>query len=210
MRQATSHLGRSVGGVRSRGMTLLEVVVAVLILGLVASAVSSVLAYVVGQTRYNTIRLGAFEVANRIMIQYLDDDSVIQRTQGRPIEYDGKRYDWDCNVDRVTMNIDTTRAANARFPSNLASRFELVTIRVWDAPRSGLRGAGRTGEPLANVTRLVDPGFLARNPDSGARLVNDPARLVEYSRTRLGFGLSGGPSGAASPQGNGRSSGGSR
>lgn len=168
-------------------MTLLEVVVAVLILGLVSSAVASVMAYTLGQQQYHSMRLSAYEVANRLMIQYLDNDATLKSIHGRPIEYNGRRFEWECAIEKVTMD---TPHAEGRSAGQYNSRFELVTVDVW--PESY-----PTTTP-ASLTRLVDPAFLARNPASMAQFVQDPAHVVDYSLNRLGIGMNGSTSTSSS------------
>lgn len=168
-------------------MTLLEVVVAVLILGLVASAVASVMAYTVGQRGYNELRLGAYEVANRLTIQFLDDDGVLKRTRGQPIEYNNRRYAWDYTVDKVEMKVKSDPGSGRAGPRNLA-RFELFTVRVWLERADARPGAAQSldGQPLAVLTRLLDP-VAPRNPDAMDRLSRDPNRMMELV-TRVGIG----------------------
>lgn len=189
----------------ARGMTLLEVVVSVLILGLVASAIASVMAYTLGQQGYNELRLGAYEVGNRLMIQYLDDDSVLKSTRGRPIEYNGRRYAWDYGVDKVEMKVKQIDPSSGRAGPRQLARFELVTVRVWLERFDGRPGAAQTqtGEPLAVLTRLLDP-VAPRNPDAMARLSQDPNRMMEMVN-RVGIGPSGdrAPTNTPTPPGSG-------
>src|SRR6185369_4416868 len=92
-------------GVARRGMTMLEVVLAVLVLGLVTVAITSTLSYVVGQRGYNEARLAGYELANRLVIQHLDDESVLESMAGKPLDYANRRFRFDYNVDRVEMKV---------------------------------------------------------------------------------------------------------
>jgi len=160
-------------------MTLLEVVAAVVVLALVTVAVTSAASYTLGQAAYNETRLGAYELANRLIIQYLDDDTVINRTRGKPIDYNGRRFRWECYVDKVEMKVKAQDPGSGRAGPQHNGRYEYVTVEVWLDRQD--RGPGWTEsadfKPLASLSRLLDP-VAARNPDAMARLAQDQNRLM--------------------------------
>jgi len=201
----TSHARRRL----ARGMTLLEVVMATLMLGMVAVGVASTMSYTLGQQGYNELRLGAYEVANRLVIQYLDDDTVIARTAGRPIEYGTRRYAWDYSVAKVEMKVRAVDPSAGRAGPRNLSRYELVTVKVWLERPDGAPGSTESmdGEPLATLTRLLDP-VTPRNPDAMNRLAQDPNRMMDMiGRVGITSGGEAAPSGSTGNNGRRRNSG---
>lgn len=177
-------------------MTLIEVVVAVLILGLVTAAVAGAMSYTLGQQAYTRVRLGAYEVANRLVIQFLDDDSIVKSIRGKPIDYGNRRYRWDYSVDKVEMKMKPNEPGSNRPTANNLGRFEIVTVRVWlDRDETESLGVGRDAPPLAELSRLLDP-IAPRNIDAMNRLAADTPRLLEMVG-RLGITSDG----SASPSG---------
>lgn len=177
-------------------MTLIEVVVAVLILGLVTAAVAGAMSYTLGQQAYTRVRLGAYEVANRLVIQYLDDESVIESIQGKPIDYGNRRYRWEYTVDKVEMKMKASEPGSNRSSPNNLARFEVVSVRVWlDRNEVEAVGAGaRDAPPLAELSRLLDP-MAPRNKDAMDRFAADIPRMVKII-SRLGIASDGASPGA--------------
>lgn len=172
----------------ARGMTLLEVVLAVLILGLVTTSITTSLAFVYRQERRDELRLAAHEIGNRLLLQYLDDESVIEQMRGRPLDYGSSRYRWTIDVERVGMRMREAEPGSGRPRAQYKDRFELITVRVWldsDTARGRFAVNDQGPEPLAELSRLLDPG-AARNSDAMARLGKDQARLMNLVR-RMGI-----------------------
>ena len=86
-------------------MTLIETLLAVVILGLVTSSLAGALAFVHRAERLEDLRLAAHELANRLLLQYLDDETAVERMRGKPLDYGSSRLSWDIDVQRVAMNI---------------------------------------------------------------------------------------------------------
>lgn len=191
----------------SRGVTLLEVVLSVVILGLITSAISSTLAFVYKQERQDDLRLAANELANRLLLQYLDDETMINRMRGRPLDYGTSRYRWTIDVERVGMRMREAEPGSGRPRAQYKDRFELVTARVWldsDTARGKFAQNDQGPEPLAELSRLLDPA-APRNFDAMSRLGKDQARMMDMVR-RMGIFNEGG----TPTPGNGGGSGGSR
>ena len=187
-----------------RGVTLLEAVLAVILLGLVTASISSSLAFVYTQERQDELRLAAHEIANRLLIQYLDDESVITGMRGRPLDYGTSRFRWTLDIERVSMQMKEHEPGSNRPRAQYKDRFELVTARVWldsDTVRGRLAQNTQGPEPLAELSRLLDPG-AARNQDSMNRLGKNQQRLMDLVR-RMGI-IPQGSGGAPSPGGNRR------
>lgn len=192
-------------GARARGAALLEVVLAVLILGLVTSSISGALAFVYKRERQETLRLAANEIANRLILQYLDDETVIDRMKGRPLDYGVNRFAWNIDVQRVGMHMKLAEIGSGRPRPQFNDRFELVTVQVWlDSSASMGRAAvaDQDGAPLAELSRLLDPA-AARNSDAMARLGKDTDRVMRLVE-RMGLVPGAGGSGGAGRQPPGR------
>lgn len=157
-----------------RGLTLLETVLAVLLLTLVTTAIMSAVSFVLGTEGRARKRLAASEVANRLVLQYLDEKSDMP-DRSRPIDYGEYRFVWDMDVSNVAMELNSVARRNAA-PGAVSSlaRFKLTRITVYDAEEAD-SGAALRGEPLAVLTRVYDP-IAARNPDTMDRLDVDRIR----------------------------------
>jgi prepilin-type N-terminal cleavage/methylation domain-containing protein len=185
----------------ARGVTLLEVVLAVVILGLVTASISSTLAFVFKQERQDDLRLAAAELANRLLLQYLDDESMIKRMRGRPLDYGSSRFRWTVDVERVGMRMKEVEPGSGRPRAQYQDRFELVTARVWldsDDARGRFARNDQGDAPLVELSRLLDPG-AARNFDAMTRMGKDPGRLMDLV-VRMGITQQGG---APAPGGGG-------
>ncbi|HYE03469.1 MAG TPA: hypothetical protein VD963_09575 [Phycisphaerales bacterium] len=176
----------------ARGMTLLEVVLATMLLALVAISITSVLAFAVRTNAEGKRTLGAFEVANRLVLQYLDNKRAMPQ-RGLPVEYGTYRYLWDLSEQRVEMQMRRTelRPGASEIPTN---RFRLLTVRVYEAQEAG-PGVAR-GDELAMLTRLYDPvgARVFRNKDVTRRIGEDMEGLIDVIND-----LTGTPESVAAP-----------
>ena len=154
----------------ARAMSLLEVVFAVVLLALIASAVSSAISFVGGSEIRAQKRLGAYELANRLLLQRLTDPHDMPSTAA-PLDYDRFRYRYRLAEDRVLQDSAMGEPAAA----NANRRFKQIRVTVWEADESAL--GARIGEPLAILTRLVDP-FAVRNPEAVPH-ADDVVREIE-------------------------------
>lgn len=159
-----------------RGLTLIEVVFAAVLIALVASVVAGAAGLAARADTRTERRLGAHEVANRLMLQYLDDKNSLPSTAA-PIEYGRHKYRFAVDVDPVRVTIPepadrsrTTRQPRSSGPS--LDRIKYIRIRVFQAEGE----YDLAGEMLAEVTRLYDPLYLTRNPDSAENLMNTGAQ----------------------------------
>ncbi len=160
-------------------MTLLEVVLAIAALGLVAASATTTLSFLYGSQVREQRRLGARELAHRLVLIRLDDPSDLPGASEK-IPYAQDLYRYDLHVAPVALHPQrhVMRAMARRRSESPVSidRLEQITIRVWLSEESG--GANRfdTSVPHAQIVRLIDPHYLNRNPDSGQKLFNDPNR----------------------------------
>ncbi|MCA9303889.1 MAG: type II secretion system protein [Phycisphaerales bacterium] len=163
-----------------RGMTLIEVILAVVLLGMVGATLASAAGFMGSMQRRLEQNLGAAELANRLMLQFIDDRESLP-SQALPIEYDRDRFRWTLEERPVTFNVESN--ADAQTSSSTAvgsgaslSRIKMVTIRVWLGADSGGSRAFEQGIPNATITRLIDP-LAFSNPDSLETLLNQPGGI---------------------------------
>jgi hypothetical protein len=165
-------------------MTLIEVLLAVLMLALMMGVVMSAVSSIAGMESRGHMRLAAQEVANRLLLQYLDDERSLPR-QDEAIEYGRYRFKWRLDQTLATMSINR-RQESAGAGLQKLDRYRLLCVTVYEAEQDG--NFEIRGEPLASLTRIIDP-FNARNPDSMVALGEDRDRLGEW----IGGLLSGDP-----------------
>jgi type II secretory pathway component PulJ len=187
-RNLQRQLGANRRPVLRRAMTLLEVVLAVLMLGMVAASVSSALAFTLNSDSRAQVRLSAYEVANRVVLQYLDDRTALPNPAA-PIEYGRYRFFWEAVPINVEMRVKAADASSGRSAPRNTNRFEFVTVRVWLAVgTTGRGGSLQKGELLAELDRLLDP-TAPRNPDAARRMAT-PNGIIDLMK-RMGIDSSG-------------------
>lgn len=133
-------------------------------------------------------RLGAAELANRLMLMYLDDPTAMP-SPSAPIEYGQYRYRWSTSEGSVLIEpADPT--------ADQIDRVRAVSFTVWLGEDSGGTVALEPDSLSVTLTRLVDPLAIGRNLDSADALANNDDRLAEL----LG---NAGLTGSGSPAGRG-------
>ena len=176
-----------------RGMTFLEAVLASALLGLVSMGVFGVLNYLVLQQKRAEQISGAAEVANRVVIMYLDDPSAMP-SGGRPIEYGRHLYRW--TYEAAPIEVFDPNATDEPAPLSL-TRLQELTVSVWLHEDSGGAFVPTDGTPGIVVRRMLDP-LATRNPDSFGRAIERgqpfEALLGGGSTPRSGGSQSGGGS----------------
>ncbi|MHA7814739.1 MAG: hypothetical protein ACX94C_15260 [Phycisphaerales bacterium] len=172
-----------------RGVTFLEATLASVLLAMVASTLAGGVSFMTRSQQRMDQKLGAAELANRLILQYIDDrDSLPDRTL--PIEYDVDLYRWtleESPVEFVFDNIQDDSAGGVGGGASL-SRIKLITIRVWLSDESGGVRSYNTQVPHCEITRLIDP-LAFNNPDSLKTLLEQPGgieRLFESMMEDLG------------------------
>ena len=175
-------------------MTLLEVVFAVALLAMLVSVLFGSIGFMLGRQRVEQRALGAAELANRLMLQYLDDFTSMPDSS-LPIVYGPDRYRWDYRKDPI--RIEPAEAAHkahtgtADRTGTLLEKSDLVTIRVWLGEESGGSLGADVNVPHATVSRIVYPFLAGRNPDSWQNAQGNDEFMRDL-RDRMGGG-GGGP-----------------
>lgn len=172
-----------------RGVTFLEAILASVLLAMVASTLAGGVSFMTQSQRRMDQKLGAAELANRLILQFIDDrESLPDRSL--PIEYDIDLYRWtleEAPVEFVFDNIQDDSAGGVGGGASL-SRIKLIKVRVWLAADSGGSRSYTSEVPHCEITRLIDP-LAFNNPDSLKTLLEQPGgieRLFESMMEDLG------------------------
>jgi hypothetical protein len=166
-------------------MTFLEVVLASALLGIVSMGVFSVLNYLVLQQKRAEHFAGAAEVANRVVVMFLDDPEAMP-SGGQPIAYGRHLYRW--TYEAAPIEVDDPNATEEATPMSL-TRLQELTVSVWLHEDSGGAYTPSAGTPGIVVRRMLDP-LASRNPDSFSRFID--RGLIEAIVSGGGPGRSGG------------------
>ena len=165
------------GGPHARPcVTFLEAVLGVVLLALVTASLASSVSFMQRSHARLERRLGAAELANRLILQFIDDRQSLP-SQSLPLEYGPHLFRWSLEEQRVrfvTRTPASTSAAAGGVGSGVSlDRVQMVIIRVWLAPESGGSMMFSPDIPGAVITRLVDP-LAFSNPDSLQSLLEQP------------------------------------
>ncbi|MBA4027568.1 MAG: hypothetical protein C0475_00205 [Planctomyces sp.] len=179
-----------------RGVTLLEVLLATVMMAGIAGAVSSVMFQITrSEERQRRARAG-HELANRLILQFLDDESQLP-DDSLPYNDGNYLFRWELEVipakieppPRAVLQPRATAPAApggaAQRSTRLTTEMELIVARVWLGVPDGVGGAAR-GDRLAELRRLRNPIDITRNIDSASRL--DPSQLTQSLLGRLSGG----------------------
>ena len=166
-----------------RGMTFLEVVVAMALFGVVASAIIGVFSFTMGSQLREQRTLACAEVGNRLVLAYLDDRTTMP-DPNKTLEYGPDdhpiKFRWEYREDPITL---VESGADARDHSRTSplrqDRFRQITVHVWLAEESGGSFHAEDWTPQVTLTRMFDP-LYTRNPDSFMKVMTDPANLRRF------------------------------
>lgn len=167
-------------------MTFLECVAATGLLGLAAASLFSVFNFVAAIQARQLQRLAAAELANRLVLMYLDDP-ISMPDPTKTLEYGPHLYRFEIQEQPLNLIEARPEGRDQNRPSPLPlDRFTEVTARVWLSERSGGTRDGSGGVPQARLSRMFDP-LAFRNPDSIEAQFKDPVRWQRYMERLMGF-----------------------
>ncbi len=148
-------------------MTFLEVVFAVALLGILAATLLGATNYLLARQKYEQRTLACMELANRIILQFLDDrDSPPDPADA--LNYGGDDYHWSLEESPVAFHPAKTQpVAEGRTPTSFDS-FRIFKVRVWLATA----GPATMGVPHAEISRMYDVNLMFRNPDSLENIIH--------------------------------------
>jgi len=176
-------------------VTFIETVCAVALLSLVVVTMLGSVGYLHSAQQRGRQRLACAELANRLILQYLDDKDTLPAPSA-PLEYGSERFRWDLREEPVTMTpavVDDSRSRTSNI--NRADRFLMVTVRVWLSEESGGSRELAVGTPTVSLWRFVDPTAF-RNPDAINRMISTDAGRRRLLESMLGTAAP--PTGGAS------------
>ncbi|MDQ7012342.1 MAG: hypothetical protein Q9O74_00425 [Planctomycetota bacterium] len=170
------------------GVTLLEVVFATVVLALAIATMASTVSTITGQQGRSQHLLGAAELANRLIIQYLDDERALP-SEDLTLPYGEDEYRYRINITRVQSTLDESieRVLDdlpAQQSGQTPDRLKKVAVTVWLSERSGGAYQPNQGAPQQTLVRVVDPlAFHRRPPESINNLLESGAdRILERLR----------------------------
>lgn len=175
-----------------RGMTILEVTLAMALLGFVVMAMFSAFGFAGAMSKREQQRLGAAELSSALIVQYLDDKNSLPSQQ--PIDYGAWKFRYHLREDKVGFIEARPPAGTTRTVS--LDRLKQVTVTVWLSEESGGSFDPDGESPQVVLTRVVDPLAL-RNPDSFANMMSSEAGRRTLTDQIGGAGGGGGGGGGA-------------
>lgn len=164
---------------RERGITILEVVFAVSLLAMTTATLLSANSYVLKSQGREAQRLGAAELANRLLLQYIDDKNSLP-SDALPIEYHRWRYRWRMEERRVSIAYNPAADVDEEPTGIGPERVRLMVVRVWLSEESGGSALFNQDVPSVVITRFYDPlGFEYHSPDSNENTLSTDEGLRE-------------------------------
>lgn len=192
------------------GTTLIEVVLAALLLSIVVVMIVATVSNVTLADLRGRQRLEALELANRLLLQYLDDKEKMPSPAAH-IEQGMGVYRWALRETPVTMDFPRESVFTAREGNSSVRVLEqtnLLSVTVWTGVPDGLGGYA-PGDELATLARVHNPmSAITRNPDVLLRATSNPEQLMRMllQMVEQGKGTVSGSGGSGSRTGS-RSSG---
>jgi len=157
------------------GMTMLEVVLSTVLLSLVSAAIIAAVAFVTGSENRRAVRLEAYEVANRLLLQYADDPSNEIFTQ-ESLPY---RSPYTGRVFRFAFASEPARAEGSG--TRVLNSSLILHARVYQGRET--TGNVERGPLLADLSRyynVMQASF--RNEDSAGRTMSSQWFLESLMR----------------------------
>lgn len=185
-------------------MSFLEVLLSVVLLSLVTGMILTAIEGVVSTQIRQHQRLGAAEVANRLILEYIDDQDKMP-APGLPVVYGRDFYRWELEERPITLtparNNEPANATTRNRSGINLDRLKTVKIHVWLSDEQG--SGPEQGTPSFSLSRIVDPVFgQLRNPDTADHIMKDPVLRQRFLDAVTGIAASTGPRPTgASPRG---------
>lgn len=181
---------RARGRTTHRGVTLIEVVLSVTLLALLAASLTSAMAFMRKATERHAVLRGAYELANRLMVQHVfntaqlaeENGGVALPSEGLPIAYGDptrpstiRRYRWSLDESPVTVRPAVPEGGRA----GEAYRITQFTVRVWLGEEDGGTVMFDPDTPHAVISRMYDVLNLGRNLNSAEQLQTEGSTRQE-------------------------------
>ncbi|MBX9736451.1 MAG: hypothetical protein K2X32_05945 [Phycisphaerales bacterium] len=166
---------------RRRGVSILEAVLSTLLLAMVAVSMAAAVTHVQKSAEMGKLRVAAHEVANRLALQWLDDENSLQPLMGQAYDDGTFKFRWELSTMPLTVSVPAGSALNAPTegpPAKLLNAQLLLVVNVYEAIPDGVGGT-YPGMQLAELRRTHNPqARMTGNPDSMARLAKDAGRTA--------------------------------
>lgn len=167
----------------ARGITFLEVVFSSAMLAVVAATITSGFAMIDRLSVIGERKLAAYEVAHRLVLQFLDNPTEMPPdTLPLPGEVTGRveKFWYLLNDSELTPEEDGEKGVTTRGQVNtrqlsveerISARMSMVTVEVYE-DENGRRAA----EPIATINRVYDPFAGAED---------DPATFMKHLQKKF-------------------------
>jgi hypothetical protein len=166
---------------------MVEVIAGVVLLALVAGTVLAGISVVLGVQLRHQRTLASAELASRLTLQYLDDNTKMP-DPSLPVQYGRELYRW--KLAKVPVELTPARQEGADRTSRTGltlNRLEAIAITVWLSEQSGGSLVPEIDTPAFTISRLIDPiADAQRNPSSTERMLADEERRRKYINRFLG------------------------
>ncbi|MFK7882901.1 MAG: hypothetical protein AB8F26_01805 [Phycisphaerales bacterium] len=176
MTLAARHHGMRVA--HRRGVSFLEAVLGVVLLGLVTASLASAVSFMHKADARLNYKLSAAELGNRLILQFIDDRESLP-SSSLPIEYGQALYRWEIEEQPVKFVVrddgTSTQSGGVGGGASL-DRVRYIVVRVWLATESGGGEIYEPGVPGVVLSRLIDP-LAFSNPDSLQTLIEQPGGI---------------------------------
>ncbi|HZW07006.1 MAG TPA: type II secretion system protein [Phycisphaerales bacterium] len=173
-----------------RGFSLVEVVMASMLLAIIASAIVGGITTVISADARNQQKLESLELANRLLLQYLDDKDAMPNQEAHVFQGRGV-YRWAMHTSPVAIEMPPGSVIEkpAEGPgSKTIDKLTLLSVSVYAGVPDGMGGYTH-GERVCTLTRVYHPlSVIYRNPDMMKRLAADPARMMELMMALIDSG----------------------
>lgn len=135
---------------------------------LVTTSITAAISSITAMEARSRKRVAACELANRLILQFLDDDKTVP-SNALPLDYGKDRYFFELTPWPSRMQINHRQERAGANLQGLA-RYKVVRVTVFEADEEGEYPV--KGDELATIERIYDPAS-ARNPDSIAKLTEE-------------------------------------
>lgn len=169
------------------GLTLLEVVFAMALLGLLVMSTMAAISYVQTAQAREQRMLAASELANRLILMYIDDPNS-PWNEGDTITWStGEKYRWELIRSNIELTDAVTPSTETNAPSiDLRAGLHLIRARVWLDSESGGTMQFAMTTPHAELARLINPMANLTRPDTMKRMQetygSEATRFIQSGR----------------------------
>lgn len=186
-------------------MTFLEVVFAMVLLGLLATTLLGATNFMLARQKFEQRTVACLELANRLILQFLDDRESMP-DPSVPLNYAGDFYNWSLDETPLSFRPAKIQPVPEGRTAATFENFRIFKVRVWLAAEGSSNGGPPAGIPHAEISRMCDVSVLFRNPDSLEHFINSDTgrRRMNEGIGNVPLGLPPANSPGSSPQSNPR------